>query len=271
MPISEQEYFSLRNYFQQNPDVILQSEQKYMLFLLDALKPIAQQIANDFSRASDLLPFWINYPPLQRGRAPSGLSIPWQEVGETVIGPHIIRAITLADSGLHHPGLPSGADIRFMTNDALVHLDIKVTGPNDRADEVVASPNQISGDGALWANGGIVNNLVLVQGAKATMLFQPELPPLYVVEGRPLLCLTYFLKGVYTVERLGTQPLDYLELICSPNGLMSFTGENYNSTVDGLFIPGKDEVTKDKKRVRVRMNPLEQLHAWRRNKFWSRL
>jgi len=270
MAISEQEYFSIRSYFQQNSKVILQLEQKYMFFLLNALSPVAQQMANDFSKAFDLLPFWINYPPLQRGRSPSGQSIPWQEVGETVIGPHIIRAITLANSNLQHPGLPSGADIRFMTDDALVHLDIKVTGPNDRADEVVASPNQISGDGALWANGGIVNNLVLIQGSRASMLFQPELSPLYVVESRPLLCLTYFLKGVYTVEGLGSQPLDYLELICSPNGLMAFTGENYNASVNGLFIPGKDETTKEKKRVRVRMHPLGQLHSWRRTKFWSR-
>ncbi len=42
--------------------------------------------------------------------------------------------------------------MRLMTNDALIHLDIKITGPNDRADEIVASPNQISGDGADWDN-----------------------------------------------------------------------------------------------------------------------
>src|SRR5205823_4396926 len=113
----------------------------------------APQIVADFDRAIELLPFWINYQPRQRGRAYLGTSIPWSEVAETAIGANILRALCLSDLPVKFPGLPSGADIRFATDDAFIHFDVKVTGPNDRADEVVASPNQISGDGVAWKDG----------------------------------------------------------------------------------------------------------------------
>jgi hypothetical protein len=236
-------YFSIRSQLETNLNTILEMEKKYMTSLATAIESVANNISEDFSKATEFIPFWINYPPLQRGRAPTGKSIPWLEVGETVIGSHVIRAIAKQDPNIMHPGLPSGADIRFMTQEALVHLDIKITGPNDRADEIVASPNQISGDGSQWENDGVVNSPVKVKGQRATMTFQPELSPFYVFEGKKILCLTYFLKGVYTVESLGHQPLDYLELICAPNGLLAFTGPNYNSSTKGLYIPGKDEKT----------------------------
>ena len=156
-----------------------------------------------------------------------------------------------------------------MTSDALIHFDIKVTGPNDRADEVVASPNQVSGDGVQWDR-GVVNSAVMVQGLRATMQFQPELSPFYIYESRTFVCLTYFLKGVYTVHDLGHQPLKYLELISAPNGLLAFDGPKYIN-IKGLFIPGKDEKTHKKKRVRIRMGPLGNLADWRRALVWERI
>lgn len=268
--IAQADYYHLRNHYLQNPQLILDLEQHYMLFLYEAVFSCAPRIAIDFNRAMDLMPFWINYPPLQRGRAPSGAAIPWLEVGESVIGAHLIRAIAELNPNVAYPGLPSGSDIRFMTQDALVHLDIKVTGPNDKADEIVASPNQLSGDGASWQNSGVVNSPVQVFGSRANMIFQPELVPFYQLEGKLLACLTYFLKGVYAVEAVGSQPLDYLELVCVPNGLLSFTGVNYNETQKGLFIPGKDISQFQKKRVRVRMRPLQEIAEWRRKRIWER-
>lgn len=64
--------------------------------------------------------------------------------------------------------------------------------------------------------------------------------------------LTYFLKVVYAVQAMGNQPLDYLELVCVPNGLLLFDGPKYALT-PGLLIPGKDEKDHPKKRTRVRL------------------
>lgn len=267
--ITRVEYLAVRQQLLQSPEALIQTEQRYMDFLVTVVRAVAPRIAADFDKAIDLWPFWKNYAPRQRGRAPTGTSIPWLEVGETAIGANVVRSISQRDSSIHFPGLPSGADIRFITGDALVHFDIKMTGPNDRADEIVASPNQISGDGSEWDE-GVVNSPVTVQGQRAKMIFQPELPPFYVLEGKPLLCLTYFLKGVYTVDALGKQPLDYLEMVCVPNGLLAFDGPRYGET-PGLFIPGKDEKSHRKKRTRVRMGPLSDIAAWRRAKVWQQV
>ena len=191
--INETEYNKLRAHFLKFPETILKLEQKYMLFLREAVGSAAPRIARDFDTATEFIPFWINYPPVQRGRAPTGTSIPWSEVGEKAIGANMIQAIFSQAPSIRYPGLPFGADIRFTTDDALIHFDIKVTGPNDRPDEVVASPNQVSGDGIRW-NNGVINSPVIIVGQRAKMEFQPELPPFYVAEGRVLFCLTYFLK-----------------------------------------------------------------------------
>ncbi len=96
------------------------------------------------------------------------------------------------------------------------------------------------------------------------MVFQPELPPLYMWKCQPLPCLTFFLKGAYTVAGLGHQPLEV------PNGLLAFTELDYNRLTPGLYIPGKDKKAHRKKRVRVRMEPLASLGKWRRHKIWER-
>ncbi len=261
MTISEDEYFFIRAELLQSQERIEAVEQKYMKFLLEATLSAAPDIYKDFSQAMALSPFWINYPPRQRGRSPSGSSIPWGEVGEKTISANLIRTISMMESAISFPGLPLGGDIRFATSDALVHFDMKLTGPNDNPHEVVASPHQISGDGLSW-NSGVVNSSVIVTGNKATMRFQPELPPFYVYGIQILLCLTYFLKVVYIVQGLGIQPLHYLELVCVPNGLLLFDGPHYAQT-QGLFIPGKDIRGLVKKRTRVRLDPLARLAEWR--------
>lgn len=268
--VSEAEYIAARAALEADPQQILLLEEHYMALLANAIAPIADIIAADFNNPAELYAFWINYPPLDRGRAPTGESIPWQEVGETVIGPHIVRSLTTRHPAFTYPGLPSGADLRFRSVDALIHLDIKVTGPNDVAAEIVASPNQISGDGAGWQNGGMLNTPVTIRGRRQRpMIFQPELAPFYIFQNTPLICLTYFLKAVYTVTRRGHQPLEYIDLLCAPNGLLAFTGPNYNASNPGLFIPGKDRIDAPKKRVRLRTDPLVNLHAWRKRRLWT--
>ena len=262
MTITEAEYFAIRSELLEGEQAhILAVEQKYMKFLLEVTLAAANSIFDDFSRAMELLPFWVNYPPVQRGRAPTGTSIPWGEVGEKSISSNLVRSISLKDPSVTFPGLPLGGDIRFATPDALIHFDMKLTGPNDNPNEIVASPHQISGDGISW-NNGIVNSPITVTGPKAVMQFQPELPPFYVLGKQVLLCLTYFLKAVYVVEGLGIQPLHYLELACVPTGLLMFDGPRYGQ-IKGLLIPGKDIQTHPKKRTRVRLDPLATLANWR--------
>ncbi|HLH63849.1 MAG TPA: BglI family type II restriction endonuclease [Ktedonobacteraceae bacterium] len=262
MTITEANYFSIRsNLLHKEQSKILAIEQKYMQFLLDVLLSAASTIYYDFSQAMELKPFWVNYSPVQRGRSPRGTSIPWGEVGEKTISASLIRAISLKEPSITYPGLPLGGDIRFAADDALIHLDIKLTGPNDNPDEIVASPHQVSGDGLFWQN-GVFNSPVKVAGSKAEMNFQPELPPFYVLDNRILLCLTYFIKAVYIVKDLGIQPLHYFELVSVPNGLLLFDGPNYAQT-RGLFIPGKDIRKHPKKRTRIRLAPLATLDDWR--------
>ncbi|MBV9470128.1 MAG: BglI family type II restriction endonuclease [Abitibacteriaceae bacterium] len=162
------------------------------------------------------------------------------------------------------PGLPFGADVRFATRDAFINFDIKLTGPRDNVDEIVAPPQQISGDGSDW-NIGVINSPFQVQGPHSSFLFQPKLPPFYVLDDRVLPCLTFFLKAVYALHGLGEQPLEYLEVACVPNGLLLFDGPFYAHT-EGLLIPGKDDqsVRESDKRTRVRLYPLATIETgWR--------
>jgi hypothetical protein len=235
-----------------------------MDFLVGITLAAAGRLERDFGRANDLWPFWINYSPKQRGRAPTGTSIPWSEVGEKSLSSNLLRAILEEHPAATFPGLPYGGDVRFASEDALIHFDVKLTGPNDNANEIVVPPQQISGDGAYWLN-GTLNSSFEVAGIRASMKFQPKLPPFYIFDGSVRLCLTYFLKAVYTVREYGVQPLHYLEVACVPNGLLLFDGPKYART-PGLLIPGKDDKTKSEadKRIRVRLDPLATIdQGWR--------
>lgn len=246
------------------PDQIIALEQKYMDFLVGITLRAANNLYNDFGKANDLLPFWIGYAPRQRGRAPTGKSIPWSEVGEKSLSSNLLRAISQAAPTITFPGLPFGGDVRFATEDAVIHFDVKMTGPNDNVNEIVAPPQQISGDGALWQN-GMLSTPFLIVGKRKSITFQPKLPPFYVLDETERLCLTYFLKVVYLVEDFGVQPLHYLEVACVPNGLLMFDGPMYARTHD-LLIPGKDtqQTPEHVKRTRVRLDPLALIgDGWR--------
>jgi len=261
---SEDQYFAIREKLVADPEAIIAVERRYMAFLVEATFSAADSLYADFCCANDLVPFWINYAPKQRGRKPKGTSVPWIEVGEKSLSFNLLKAVWQNAPSITFPGLPFGGDVRFATKDAIIHFDVKLTGPNDNPNELVVPPQQISGDGTGWANGSM-NSSCQAVGTRAHMLFQPKLPPFYILEDQVLLCLTYFLKAVYTVEELGVQPLDYLEVACVPNGLLLFDTMNYAETA-GLFIPGKDDQTKapEDKRTRIRLDPLAALGGgWR--------
>jgi hypothetical protein len=271
--IGRREYFGIRtDLLKDSAERIIALEERYMKVLLEVLLEAAPGIARDFNRPKDLVPFWTHYPPEQRGRAYSGTSTPWGEMGEKAVDANFTQVLYEKTPALTYPGLPGGSDLRFATEDALIHFDFKVTGPNDRDDEIVASPNQISGDGSRWEGGGavgwwegggVLNSPFTVVGRRGgRRTFQPTLPPFYVLDGRVLLCLTYFLKVVYAVRAVGDQPLNHLELVCVPNGLLLFDGPGFAS-VKGLLTPGKDETTVQRPRTRVRFDPLARIAGWR--------
>lgn len=269
--ITETEYFQTRLSLVNKPETILLVEEKFTAFLLDVVLEIAEDISIDFSKnAQALLPFWRNYPPEQRGRQPTGAAIPLLELGEKTISSHLIRKLTKRLPKMGFAGVPTGGDVRFSTEDTFVHFDIKLTGPNDNPNELVVPPNQISGDGRGWKNHGMTNSSwpIYYQAGKnkgqVNYNFQPKLPPFYVLEGKVLVCLTFFLKATYNVLGFGIQPLDYFELVCVPNGLLMFDNDAYGKT-EGLMIAGKDDKTKahDSRRVRIRLEPLSKIQPWR--------
>lgn len=139
--MTEDQYFSERLRLMQDPDEIVRIEEHYSKILLnDILLTTAENIVRDFSESPyKLLPFWINYPPEQRGNFPTGQSTPWLELGEKTISSNIIRELSFRFNDIMFPGLPTGGDIRFTTENVYVHLDIKLTGPNDNPNEVCCS------------------------------------------------------------------------------------------------------------------------------------
>ena len=243
-----------------------------MDLLLEIVREAAPSIKKDFDRPADLVPFWTHYPPEPRGNKPRYDSIPWGEMGEKAVSANFNEVLFRKAPSATYPGLPGGSDMRFAVEDALVHFDFKVTGPRDNENQVVASPNQISGDGLRWKSGGvvrrwkgggIVNSAVTVTGPGGkSHEYEPTLPPFYMLDGNILLNLTYFLKVVYRVEEMGHQPLCHLELVCVPNGLLLFDGPRYADT-KYLFTPGKDKKGTKRKRARVNFDPLARIEGWR--------
>ena len=278
-----QQFASLRKYYLENIAEIIEVEKQITFWLLeDILLKIAEQINIDFStQAEKLLPFWIEYPPEQRGRRPKGDSIPLLELGEKTLVSHLLSTLGRFDF-VSFPGLPTGGDVRFATNTAFVHLDIKLTGPNDNPDEIVVPPNQVSGDGAYWGSGVLNSNWPVKYVRKGrtgevNYQFQPKLPPFYILDNKPLLCVTMFLEAVYSVSDYGIQPLSYFELICVPNGLIMFDSLKLAQAAN-LILSGKDDKSKseDSRRIRIRLDPLSEIAQWRsikvskKDKSWIR-
>jgi len=225
----------------------------------------AAEIKADFDEATYLKPFWVKYAPVQRGHKPRGEAFPWGEVGEKVLEGYLYSKAQTEFDDVRFIGVPYGHDVRFSTSEAFIHIDIKATGPTDNIDEVVSSPNQVTGDGVLDADGVMSNSPFKVKGLRKIMDFNPELAPFVLYKGKVLPVITFYLKVVYAVVKKGNQPLEHLELICVPNGLLMFDGPNYSS-IDKLFTPGKDEVHVKRKRTRIKLDPLASIEKWRCSK-----
>lgn len=246
-----------------NCEQLLILEKEITETLTTAILGIAEQIKIDFDSAIELKPYWENYAPVQRGYKPRGEAFPWGEVGEKVVEGHLYSLMPTIFENVRFTGLPYGHDIRFLTNKGFIHIDAKSTGPTDNQNEVVSSPNQVTGNGKLSPDGYIYNDPVEMKGPLVTREFQPELAPFYIINNRIAPVLTYYLKIVYSVKSLGVQPLEYLELICVPNGLALFDGPKLTNTISGLLTPGKDEVKVLRKRTRIKLDPLVKLDSWR--------
>jgi hypothetical protein len=256
-------YSHFRNTLTNNVESIISYEKFYFDKLFTEIMHNASDIKKDFDQNFDIKNFWYRYAPRQRGHKPSGTSLPWSEVGEKVLDAYIYKCVLNIFPDARFIGLPYGHDVRFVTGNMFIHLDIKSTGPTDNADEVVASPNQVSGNGYYCDENGVQNSKILVVGSSKTMEFQPELPPFYVIDNQVYTTLTFYLKCVYKVIDTGNQPLDYLELISVPNGLLMFDTFNYAETIKGLLTPGKDIITSAHKRTRIKLNPLSEIASWR--------
>ncbi len=255
-------YDAIRKEYVSRYKEIIAFEKEQFEILLNALIEQYDSIEKDFNEASTLVKFWLRYPPQQRGYKPTEESFPWGEVGEKVLDAYLYKIFYTKFTNPRFIGLPYGHDSRFVSEDAFIQIDTKSTGPNDNPDEVVSSPNQVTGDGLFCDSHGVYNSPVEVIGPRAVLHFQPELPPFYVVDRKPRLTLTFYLKCVYSVVSKGNQPLHHLELICVPNGILMFDTMKYGSS-KGLLTPGKDEVTAKHKRTRIKLDPLARIDKWR--------
>lgn len=281
-------YTTGKSFFVSQPDTLIRIERYVSDIINTTIVDNFTELEHDYNEASYLNPFWANYPPEERGRAPVGDQVPWIEVGEHAIG-HKLNRIIAQDYTVSEVGLPSGADNRFvlrsdeisnitkgLTDSAFVFLDIKSVGPRDDFDHTVISPYQVSGDG-LWnaPSENMENSTMLASGQRATHTFYPAIAPIYVLtDGTIAPTIHLFVKPVYTMLSMNPggkigQPLNYIKSICVPNGLLLTINPNYLKTYPSLFFPGKDDKKKDPKKVRVRVSfsLLDIIDGWRVQEF----
>lgn len=270
-----QSYNNARRRFSADPGEIEDIECESRDLLLDLILASASAIERDWAHANDTLPYWIEAAPKQRGRQPKNEGIPWLEVAEHVPISHLTAEFGRRfGTEIIFPGLPTGGDLRFATQRALVHLDGKAAGPNDKHDEVVVPPYQLSGDGAITDSGtlkpnpSIKNGPLTFPGRNKPGIFYPSLPPIYTYDGHTKLCVTSFLKVVYDVIAPGNQPLVHMVLAIAPNGILLH--DHGLSEMPLLFARGKDDRSKDPRdrRCRILFNALSEINEWRVTKIF---
>ncbi len=281
------EYTKAISFFNINKQYLIDLE----LFISEQMKNFLliniNEIVSDYNEASYLFPFWKNYPPEERGRSPIGDQFPWIEVGEQVLGSkvsrHLVQRFVVRDCGL-----PSGPDQRYVisspeimrltsyTNSCWIFIDVKSVGPRDDAEHAVMSHNQISGNGN-WSriDSGIENDIITASGRRTSHPFHCAIPPIYVLsDGTVVPVVNIVLKPVYdmlginNLEPEGGQPLSRIDLAIIPNGILLFGKDGYLKHHPHLFYPGKDDKTKNvrKMRARVDFNTLKEINSWR---YWS--
>ena len=280
-------YNAARDHFIANPQLLIDIERFFANQLVDILKDKLEEIVRDYNEASYLYPFWENYPPDDRGRKPKGDQIPWIEVGEHAVGSKLPRLLENSGFTIRDTGLPAGPDERFVithpevskilggySDSAWLFIDIKSVGPRDDAPHTVMSHNQISGSGQwLSPEAGVSNSIMTAKGLRASHDFHCSLPPLYVLsDGKILPLVLIALKPIYSMasvsnltSRTSGQPLERMTIVTIPNGLLLEENPGYLQKHPGLLFPGKDDKTKDarKLRARVSFDLLEEIAPWR--------
>ena len=270
------------DFFATEPQRLVEIEKFVMNEILHFIDLHLPEIERDYNEASYLYSFWKNYPPLERGRAPIGDQYPWIEVGEQVFGNKLSRYFA-NNFEIKDAGLPSGADDRCIisserirqilgiTDSVWVFIDIKSAGPRDDFNHAVMSPYQISGSGN-WANidDGVTNDAILATGKIAQHDFLCSMSPIYVLSDNTIAPLvTFVIKPVYTmVTSTNTtigQPLEKIKVASIPNGILLTRNPNYMNIYPGLFFPGKDDKSKDLRKIRARVSfeILSKIAEWR--------
>ncbi len=279
-------YNSARNHFIGSPNALIELEKFLTNHIVSLVTSNLAEIKNDYNEASYLYPFWENYPPEDRGRQPIMDQYPWIEVGEHAIGSKLPRLL-VNSFDVRDTGIPTGADQRFVinsknilqatqgfTDSAWLFIDIKSVGPRDDQDHTVMSHNQVSGDG-VWGDSqdGVRNSILQAIGTRASHHFHASIPPIYVLsDGTIAPVVIIALKPVYRMLqsnhsniRNNGQPLERIDVACIPNGLLLTQNPNYLNTYRGILFPGKDDKSKDprKLRARVSFSLLKKIHSWR--------
>lgn len=276
-------YHSAREELIKNPQRLIELEKFVAHSLSQFVQVSIGAIESDYNEATYTHPFWKNYPPEDRGRAPKHDQYPWIEVGEQTIGPKLTRYFD-SHFETRDAGLPSGSDFRVIikheqlkailgfTDSAWIFVDIKSVGPRDKADHAVMSPYQISGNGNwLEIESGVENTPVVAQGKLREHKFYSSLAPLYVLSDETIVPLvTCIVKPVYRMETSsdksqGGQPLEEITTAIIPNGLLLSENPCYLEQHPGLFFPGKDDKSKDERKMRARVsfNLLKKIDPWR--------
>ena len=269
-------YNSVRQVLVVKKDRIIELEKYIMEKMEDRLRSNIDSIKEQYNEASYLYPFWQNYPPEARGRAPVGDQVPWIEVGEHAIGTKL-RHILTSDFEVQDFGLPTGADQRLLLKNeqipailmypksaAWLFTDIKSVGPRDSHEHAVMSGNQVSGDGK-WESmdSGVTNSVLKAEGKNTSHNFQCAIPPFYIMSDQTIApVINIVTMAVYKMDSSGGQPLAKIKLAAIPNGL--FLGD-YCKTHPGLLFPGKDDKSKspEKLRARIDFGRLKDIADWR--------
>lgn len=175
-------------------------------------------------------------------------------------------ALRLASSGL--------------TDTVWLCIDIKSVGPRDDADHTVMSHNQISGSGD-WGEvaAGVFNRPMIACGARSAHDFHPALPPILILPDNSVApVITMAVKPVYTMTPADAgqsgwmgQPLQRVDCITIPNGLLLVESPGYLHNFPGLLFPGKDAKEKDPRKLRARISfaKLRQIAQWRHTTVWN--